>query len=267
MAFRAVATSANCAGVGDAPVPTVTGDHLTAYVVVLNTTDVVVGPGGWTRQISQGDTNANLSQLTVWTKIAVSEGDSWLWTGITGYCDIAVWADDTATGLDAIAATAVNTTTSPNSPTISTTGAGERVRPTLHCNGGVTISAGPSGTTLRFAYDGVSAGAEIVRAPVGATGVYNWGTITSNVFVTATDALAVVRLAYPTSDVSAGSWTAQDGSTTSLYSYVDESPASDTDYLQSSTDPTSDAVTLGLGTLTDPGVDTGHVLRYRIRRG
>ena len=46
-----------------------------------------------------------------------------------------------------------------------------------------------------------------------------------------------------------------------LYEALDETTASDTDYISSST--SGQIARVGLGATTDPGVDTGHVLRYR----
>ncbi len=61
----------------------------------------------------------------------------------------------------------------------------------------------------------------------------------------------------PTSDVSTGSWT-----TAPLYQKVDETPYSDTDYIQL-TNATSNSCELGLGSVTDPQVSTGHIVRIR----
>ena len=66
----------------------------------------------------------------------------------------------------------------------------------------------------------------------------------------------------PVSDVSAGGWTASSGS--DLYAMVDESSASDSDYIL--TDSES-SCTLALAAGSDPGVSTGHILRYRLLAG
>lgn len=71
----------------------------------------------------------------------------------------------------------------------------------------------------------------------------------------------------PSSDVSAGTWTNQAGSGSNLYQSTDElEPWDDTDYIQSVTDPSSAAVTLGLSTISDVPVNSRHVVRYRISR-
>lgn len=67
--------------------------------------------------------------------------------------------------------------------------------------------------------------------------------------------MAIVR---PSSDIVTGGWSST-GST--LYEAIDETTASDADYISSST--SGQIARIALGSTTDPGVDTGHVLRYR----
>lgn len=77
---------------------------------------------------------------------------------------------------------------------------------------------------------------------------------------TVTDSFGVVaQYARPTSDVSAGTWTASSGS--DLYAMLDETVASDADYI---TTTTASICEVALGTLSDPASSTGHVVRYRI---
>ena len=61
---------------------------------------------------------------------------------------------------------------------------------------------------------------------------------------------STTQLARPTSDVAAGSWTASSGS--DLWAMVDESAASDTDYISSSATPDADTAVMGLGPLNAP---------------
>lgn len=74
------------------------------------------------------------------------------------------------------------------------------------------------------------------------------------------------QLAYPTSDVGDGSWLNESGSATDLYASVDEVTLDEADWIQSSSNPQDDAVELGLGALSDPGVDTGHKLKVWWKR-
>lgn len=77
---------------------------------------------------------------------------------------------------------------------------------------------------------------------------------------TVTDSFGVVaQYARPTSDVSAGTWTASSGS--DLYAMLDETVASDADYI---TTTAASICEVALGTLSDPASSTGHVVRYRI---
>lgn len=66
----------------------------------------------------------------------------------------------------------------------------------------------------------------------------------------------------PVSDVSAGSWTPSSG--TDLYAMLDETAASDTDYIAATSATTC---TLALASGSDPASSTGHILRYRLPPG
>lgn len=66
----------------------------------------------------------------------------------------------------------------------------------------------------------------------------------------------------PVSDVSAGSWTPSSGS--DLYAMLDETAASDADYIQATSATTC---TLALASGSDPSSSTGHILRYRLLAG
>ena len=70
------------------------------------------------------------------------------------------------------------------------------------------------------------------------------------------------QLLAPISDISAGSWTPSSGS--DLYAMLDESTASDTDYIVSST---ASSCEMRVTTAGDPAVSTGHILRYRLLAG
>lgn len=67
------------------------------------------------------------------------------------------------------------------------------------------------------------------------------------------------QYARPTSDVSAGTWTASTGS--DLYAMLDETTANDADYIST---VNASICEVALGSLTDPASSTGHVVRYRI---
>ena len=67
------------------------------------------------------------------------------------------------------------------------------------------------------------------------------------------------QYARPTSDVSAGGWTASTG--TDLFAMLDETSANDSDYITTTTASTCE---VALGGLSDPALSTGHIVRYRI---
>ena len=73
----------------------------------------------------------------------------------------------------------------------------------------------------------------------------------------------MAQFARPSADSADGLWTDQAGGT-SLFGALDESVASDSDYIQSGDAPSADVVKIKLGSLTDPVSSTGHVVRYRI---
>lgn len=62
----------------------------------------------------------------------------------------------------------------------------------------------------------------------------------------------------PSSDIVAGGWTGS-------YVDIDEETPNDGDYLESTNNPTSDVFECGLSAGEDPGVVTGHIVRYRAR--
>lgn len=71
------------------------------------------------------------------------------------------------------------------------------------------------------------------------------------------------QIAYPISDVSAGSWTASTG--TDLYATIDETVASDTDYDQSGVSPSNDTMEVQLTSLSTPSTgDVTFTVRHRI---
>lgn len=67
--------------------------------------------------------------------------------------------------------------------------------------------------------------------------------------------MAILR---PASDIITGGWTSTGAS---LYTEIDETSASNADYISSST--TGQKCQIALGTTTDPGNDNNHVLRYQ----
>lgn len=71
--------------------------------------------------------------------------------------------------------------------------------------------------------------------------------------------VVTAQYARPTSDVSAGTWTASSGS--DLFAMLDETTANDTDYIVTTGTSTCE---VALGTMSDPSSSSGHIVRYRI---
>jgi len=70
----------------------------------------------------------------------------------------------------------------------------------------------------------------------------------------------MTQYARPSSDISKTNWTGV-GDTTNLYANLDETSASDTDYCTTTT--LNAILEVKLGSVTDPGVGTGHTVRFR----
>lgn len=60
-----------------------------------------------------------------------------------------------------------------------------------------------------------------------------------------------------------GAWTDQGGGSTSIFASIDESVASDTDYIKTVAAPTSDVYVTKLTTIEDPVSSAGHIVRWR----
>ena len=73
----------------------------------------------------------------------------------------------------------------------------------------------------------------------------------------------MAQYARPDSDVSNDLWEDEGGASTDLYQSIDESSASDSDYIESFTFPSNDIYEAGLGNVDDPSSSSGHVVRYR----
>jgi len=72
----------------------------------------------------------------------------------------------------------------------------------------------------------------------------------------------VAQFGRPISDVSIGPWTDNLGGTTNLWSVLDDN--SDTDYIED-LNGGNGTYEANLTSLTDPGVDTGHIIRFRMQ--
>jgi hypothetical protein len=81
------------------------------------------------------------------------------------------------------------------------------------------------------------------------------------------DAVPELDCIAPTADRTKGTWESNTGSTSSLYTFVDESTASDSDYVQVDNPSSSDYVEFDLSTaLSNPGNDLNHRLQFRAQK-
>lgn len=74
----------------------------------------------------------------------------------------------------------------------------------------------------------------------------------------------MAQFARPNADTyNADGWTDQGGGSTNIYLTIDETSASDADYVRSPLGPTSDVYVTALTTIEDPVSSTGHTVRWR----
>jgi hypothetical protein len=75
----------------------------------------------------------------------------------------------------------------------------------------------------------------------------------------------MTQYARPDSDVSTGTWAASTG--TDFFALIDETPASDSDFISSTDNDgfSPDSLTVGLSNVSDPSNSGNHVVRYRAK--
>ena len=74
------------------------------------------------------------------------------------------------------------------------------------------------------------------------------------------------QFARPSTDTTRDNWlTAADG-TTNIFNEIDESVASDADYIKTQLTPTNDVYVTKLTTVSDPVSSANHIVRYRYRK-
>lgn len=71
------------------------------------------------------------------------------------------------------------------------------------------------------------------------------------------------QFARPSTDATKGNWTDQGAGTTNLFQAIDETVASDADYVQSGLAPSADVYVTKLSAVEDPQSSSGHTVRYR----
>jgi hypothetical protein len=291
VAFEAVATAEVTLTSGTSitcnkPAGTVEGDVLLAHFRQRQG-DATGAPSGWTLLRSTA-APAAVGTVSAWVKVAgAAEPADYTFTnggaGDVGRMGIAIMrfsGVDTATPVDvsAIAAEANTDGTAVTCPTVTTTVADTmvvRMAGTLSVPGTLTA---PSGTQrYEFGHPSLStrqwlAGSTIIQEAAGSTGtaVFTAGSaVGGRNGITVALAPAVAgpssQFARPASTVLTGGWRT-DTAGTDLHTALDETTPDDNDYIISETDPASDTCVIGFGTVDNPNVLTGHMIRWRTRK-
>lgn len=74
------------------------------------------------------------------------------------------------------------------------------------------------------------------------------------------------QFARPSADTVRTAWTDQAGGTATIYTTIDETAASDADYIKTPTPPGTNEFETLLTSVTDPVSSTGHIMRWRRRK-
>lgn len=76
----------------------------------------------------------------------------------------------------------------------------------------------------------------------------------------------MAQFARPSADTVRTGWTEDDGTTDTLWEEINESSASDSDFIKTPTPPGSNEYETLLTSVTDPLSSSGHVMRWRRRK-
>lgn len=74
------------------------------------------------------------------------------------------------------------------------------------------------------------------------------------------------QFARPSADTVRTGWTDQAGGTVNIYTTIDETAASDADYIKTPTPPGANEFETLLTSVTDPLSSSGHIMRWRRRK-
>ena len=227
-------------------------DNATRYLIS------VVG-GTWTQlaTLGTGFSNGDVVRLEVEGTTLRAYVNSTLWTSVTnsslssGSAGLTSWANNTDGRVDDFTAADLGAGAIAVNVALAT-GSG-RALPPVPSPGTLTVNAGLA----------VSQGIALPPAPSGGAVTWAVGLAQANgqAFPVSAGTPQIVR---PVSDVNVGSWTTESGGTSNLYQSIDESSVNDSDYVRSPVSPSASAYRVRLAAISDPGVNTGRVLRYRV---
>jgi hypothetical protein len=263
----------------NAPTGVANGQLLVA-VINLASLSTITPPSGWILVAETRHSN-NAAYVSTFYKIADNEPSSWTWTFASSLSDgwvgayasdrSATWYLDDASsfplqaGVTSVVARSV-TPKGPNAVLIGVfAGGGTRsFTPPVGMNDRYDPNLGPN---LQIADEFL-----VAAAPTGdRTAIVSGANNASGQLLafrplanTVTTLPSGVQQVAPSADIAVGTWTRQDGGTSSLYTSVDEATPSDTDYITTSDLLASNVVELKLPTLTDPQTAYGHTISYRV---
>lgn len=263
------------------PSGTVEGDVMLAVFVNDDGTRVLSTYTGWTLAETQTETGATGGGMwCLWKKAGASEPASYDFTfnySFNGAANIAVFQDgNTVNVIDSGAWSTVDSASpyAPTSPTVTST-EDDCLLVAVNCArittaGAVTFTA-PSGYTSQLeaksTYDArMFAVSTKTQSSAGASGtaagefaISGGGDGRTCGVHLAISPASSTYIARPTSDVSAGTWTASTGS--DLYAMIDEAVASDSDYITASSAGTCE---VALGNLNEPPSGWVTTVRFRV---
>ena len=168
---------------------------------------------------------------------------------------------DTVTTTDAVARSVGRTRTATDTTTVTdAVAAPKALFRTATDTTTVSDSVTRQATRTVTATDTTSTSDTVTRSGIFTRGLTDTLTTSDAVF---SERRGPTQYARPEADV-AGDWYGEDARTTNLYTSVDDTPFSDTTYVESPAGPTStDYAEFALGDVTDPEASFGHRVRYR----
>ena len=246
------------------PTNTVDGDFLLAGVVVdVSTAPTITPPAGWT--VLHSSTIATRTLFELYWKIASSEGASWTWTHSfaqrAAFCKRFTGVDSATPEDTTYSVAQTNYSTPVTNSAITTATDGAAVIQVVSISYDTTTFSSHSLTNRLAITGGICLDGDIQNT-AGTTGSK---TVSLSADEYATGMLIALRPtitgqnAYPSSDISAGSWTPSTG--TDLYATIDETSVSDTDYDYVNS---NSVMRVALSSLSTPSAGT-QTLSYRIK--
>lgn len=125
----------------------------------------------------------------------------------------------------------------------------------------IVANNGPANTNVGYVRFGVTT--SVINAP-SATGFIYMDDLAA-FQTTAFGPASTTQFSRPSADSVDGNWTNELGTNTNLFASIDETPASDTDYIQSDLAPAASSTRIKLSTVATPGAGT-RTFRWRLAK-